>query len=97
MTGLKEIIKIAENTPLTVSVEGIGDINYIPLTVADLEEINQKPDEERGIYGLYLMLSRANPDIDYEFLKGVRVDVLEKIATAIGEQMDFRVRKHGLQ
>lgn len=71
-------------------IEGVGEIRYGPLTVADMLEISKtESDEERGILIMWLMLRKAYPELKMEDVKAFPMDTAAKILTALTANLDF--------
>jgi len=87
---LKEfkIDEILTKTILEKEVEGLGVVRYGKLTIADLIDIQKyENDLERGLRTVYLMLKKANPDLTFEQVKQLPIDIALKLITALGEEL----------
>jgi hypothetical protein len=74
----------------SVEVEGLGVVEYGVLTQSDVFELAKyKTTEEKSIATIWLMLRKANPELTFEDIKNLPIDVTAKIMAALTEDMNF--------
>jgi hypothetical protein len=76
-----------------VEVEGLGEIQYGVLTLADSLELSKyKNSEEKSAATIWLMLRKAYPELTLEDVKSLPLNAAAKIMTALTEDMGFLSR-----
>jgi len=77
----------------SVEVEGLGEIQYGVLTLSDtLELAKYKTTEEKSAAMIWLMLRKAYPELTFEDVKSMPIDVAANIMTAITKDSSFLSR-----
>jgi hypothetical protein len=91
---IRDLVRSKSQLPLEVDVEGLGIVKFQPLSIREIEETERIEDmRERGQYLLWLMLSKVEPDLTLDDIKGWRLDIVDAISDAIKQRLDFRARK----
>ena len=74
----------------SVYVEGLGEIQYGVLTLSDtLEMAKYITTEEKTAAMIWLMLRKAYPELTFEDVKNLPLDVAANIMTAITKDLGF--------
>ncbi|MEM1551331.1 MAG: hypothetical protein QXH03_01510 [Candidatus Bathyarchaeia archaeon] len=87
--SIKELVEDSRKIR-SVHVEGLGEVQYGVLTLADMFEVAKaKSNEERSAVILWLMLSKADKSLTLEDVKALPMDVAAKLLSALAKDMTF--------
>jgi len=86
---VREVVRSSREVR-TLNDPELGEIRYGVLTVSDLLELSKvRDDAVRGLRMLHLMLKKADPELRFEDVKSLPMDVAARLMNALMEKENF--------